>query len=247
MREQPAEDDVEGMGLEFEGCGDPEVAAATAQPPEQIGLVVGIDDAHLTVGRHHLDLHDVVDGQAVLAHQPSDPSTKRETGHTSGGDHPARRRLPVDVGRPVVLLPGHTPLRTGAAPSRIDVHPPHQREVDHQPALGHGSTGHVVTSAAHRDLQAALTPKAHRVTHVGHVVAARDETRALVDQTVVHGSHLVVARIVGQQQRAVERSRQLSRHGHTHPTPPHPGAMAPVDPKTRHPTETSDAAAARRR
>ena len=61
MGEQATEDDVERVGLELDRRRHPEVSAAAAQRPEQVRLVLAVDDAHLTVSGHHLDLRHVVD------------------------------------------------------------------------------------------------------------------------------------------------------------------------------------------
>ena len=46
--------------LDLERGDDPEVAAAAAQRPEQVGLVVGVDAAELAVGGDELDRGDAV-------------------------------------------------------------------------------------------------------------------------------------------------------------------------------------------
>ena len=198
--DEPAEDDVERVGLELEGCRDPEVAPSAPERPEQVGLDVGVDDPHLAVGGDDLDLGDVVDRQPVHAHEPAEAPTQGQPGDAGGRDDPAGCRLPVDAGGAVVLVPGGATLHPGPPAGGIDVDAAHQGQVDHQPALGHGPARHVVAPAPHRDLQAGVAPEVDGIPDVGHVVATGDQPWSLVDQTVVHGPRHVVAGIAGSQQ-----------------------------------------------
>ena len=58
------------------------------------GSSSAFDDAHLAVGGDHLDLGDVVDGQAVLAHQPAEAAAQRQPGD-AGASRPPRRWSPA--------------------------------------------------------------------------------------------------------------------------------------------------------
>ena len=194
----------------------PKLPPPPAERPEQVGLGLRVDDPHLAVRGDELDLDDVVDGQPVLAHEPAQTAAQRQAGDAGRRHDAAGGRLPVDAGGPVVLVPGDATLGPGPPAARVDVDAAHQGQVDHQPAVGHGATGHVVAAAPHRDLQAAVAAEVHGVTHVGDGVAAGDQPRSLVDQAVVHGPRHVVAGIAGSDQRAVERSSQLVRHRHAH-------------------------------
>ena len=57
--------------LVFKRRSDAKVAAAAAQAPEQIGVLALARGQHFACGRHHLDRAKVIDGHAVLAHQPA--------------------------------------------------------------------------------------------------------------------------------------------------------------------------------
>jgi hypothetical protein len=52
---------------QLEGGDDAEVAAAAAQRPEQVGVLVGRGADSAAVGQHHLGGDEVVDGHAVAA------------------------------------------------------------------------------------------------------------------------------------------------------------------------------------
>ena len=57
---------------------DAEVAAAAADRPEEVGLVVGVDARAPAVGGHDLGGEQVVDRQAVLAHEIADAAAERD-------------------------------------------------------------------------------------------------------------------------------------------------------------------------
>ena len=133
-----------------------EVATPKLPPPprsaQQIGIAVlarGCDD--LARGEHHLGRQQVVDRHPVLAHQPSDSPAERETRDPRTRDDTARRSEP-EGGGTVELTDGHTRLGPSRGSNRIDVDALHQREVDHQPALGDRLAGDAVTAATNRDL-----------------------------------------------------------------------------------------------
>jgi hypothetical protein len=71
MGDHAAADRGHRVGLVLEGRRDAEVAAAAAQGPEQVLVVLGAGHHDLAVGGDDLDGQQVVDGEAVLAHQPA--------------------------------------------------------------------------------------------------------------------------------------------------------------------------------
>jgi hypothetical protein len=53
-----------------------EVAAAASQRPEQVGVLVLGRPQQLATGRHDVGGEEIVDGEAVLAHQPADATAE---------------------------------------------------------------------------------------------------------------------------------------------------------------------------
>ena len=78
------------MQLEQEARDDAEVAAAAAQRPQQVGvlLLAGGDEA--AIGKHDIGLEQIVDGQAVFARQVAMPAAQRQA-RNAGGRNDARR------------------------------------------------------------------------------------------------------------------------------------------------------------
>ena len=72
-----------------------EVAAAAAQRPEQVGVLVRGGAHDPPVGEHDLGGQQRVDRQAVPAHQPADAAAEREPADAGVGDLPGRNGEPV--------------------------------------------------------------------------------------------------------------------------------------------------------
>jgi hypothetical protein len=68
------------MEVIFERSRHTEVSASTANGPEQIGFFVLACLHDLAFGGDEFDGSKVVEGEAVLAHQPAQPATQGEPG-----------------------------------------------------------------------------------------------------------------------------------------------------------------------
>src|SRR3954463_15913598 len=66
--------------LIFERCRHTEVSAAAANGPEQIVLLILACPHHLSLGSDELDGLKVIQGEAMLAHQPAQPAPQRQPG-----------------------------------------------------------------------------------------------------------------------------------------------------------------------
>jgi hypothetical protein len=71
----------DGVKVELERGDHAEVTAAASQRPEQIGVLVLGRPQQLAVRRHDVNREEVVDRQAVLAHQPADATAEGEPGN----------------------------------------------------------------------------------------------------------------------------------------------------------------------
>ena len=170
----------------------------------------------LAVGRHDVDGEEVVDREAVLAHQPAEAAAEGEPGDagmahdSAGGGQTVRLRLVVDV------APQRTALHPGPAVVGIDPHGPHRRKVDDDPVVANGGARHVVASAPYGDLEVVVAGELHGRDHVGGPDASGDQARTPVDGTVPDRAGDVVIRLVGTDQPASEpadlRGRRC-RHG----------------------------------
>src|SRR3954454_10339803 len=91
--------------LIFERCCHTEVSAATANGPEQIGFLILACPHHLALGGDELDGSKVVEGEAMLAHQPAQPATQRQPRDASALNIPALDRQAVQLCLAIELGP----------------------------------------------------------------------------------------------------------------------------------------------
>ena len=189
----------------FEAGGDPEVSAAAAKGPEEIGLLLLAGPQDLAVGGDELDGPQIIERQAVLAHQPAQPAAEGEPGDARGGDHAAGDRETVQLRLAVELAPGDAALRPHRSALGIDVDALHRRQVDHHPAIDGRAPRHVVAAAANRNLEAEPAGEIDGIHHVGHAAASGDQCRPFVDQSVVDLPRVLVAH--------VRRLQELSSEG----------------------------------
>ena len=103
VQHRPGQHLADRVEAVFERGHDPEVAAAAAEGPEQVGVLVVAGGQDISVGGDDLDGQEVVDGEAVLAHEPADAAAERQPGDPGGGDDPAGGGQSVDGRRPVEL------------------------------------------------------------------------------------------------------------------------------------------------
>ena len=99
---------------------DAEVPAGAAHAPEQIGVDALARGHELAVGRDEIDGEQVVDGRAVLAHQPADPAAERQAGDPGVGDDAAHGGEPEELRLAVELAPQHAGLRARSPRLRVD-------------------------------------------------------------------------------------------------------------------------------
>ena len=79
----------------FERSRHAEIAAAAAQAPEQVGVLVLAGRQRPSVREHQVDGKQVVERQRMLAHQPTKATAERQARQACRGDHTACRRQPI--------------------------------------------------------------------------------------------------------------------------------------------------------
>ena len=154
--EEPADDLRHLVQPVGEARRDSHVAAAPADRPEEVRLVVGIDVVDRAVCRDDLGSEDVVDGQAVGAAEEADAAPGRDAADADGAGVPESHGEAVLAdgrGDRAGRRPG--PGRDGAG-LRVDVDGGEPAEVDDQAVLDGAVAGAAVTTAAHGDLEAVL-------------------------------------------------------------------------------------------
>ena len=143
---------------------DAEVAAAAAQRPEQIGVLVRARGDRAAVGQHHVGLEQVVDRQPVLARlrwpmpppSVSPPTPVVRDDRRSGS--PSRTRASPRRPRPRSRRP--RPARCARRGSTAM--PLHRRQVDHDAVVDGAEAAAVVAAAADGERQAVLAARSSR-------------------------------------------------------------------------------------
>ena len=195
----------------LEGGGDPEVAAAAAQAPEEIRVVIGVDALQLAVGGHELGGAQVVDHEPVAAQQVSEPAAERQPRDPHVTDRRACGGQPVPLGCEVELALAQTGGGPRDGRHRVNGHGLHQRQVDHDRAVAHRMADGRAPTAADGDLQITLAREAQRLLHVIGPRAPRDQRRPAVDRAVPDPPRLLVALLARSQQRAAEAPPKLAQ------------------------------------
>ena len=177
---------TDGVELELELGDDAEVPPGPADAPEQVAVLLGAGLDQLPVGGDQVHRQQLVDGQAVLAHQPADAAAQGEPGQPGVGHDARRHGQPEGLGLPVELAQPDPRLRPHRPAGQVDPHALHQGEVDHQPVVAHRQAGKAVAAASDRHGEPDPASEADGVDDVGHAGAAGDERRVPVDRTVPH-------------------------------------------------------------
>jgi hypothetical protein len=183
---------------------DAEVAAAAANRPEQVGVLVRARTDALAAGQHELGLEQVVDREPEGARQVPETPAEREPADAGGRDDAAGGRQSVLAGREVDLAPCAAAADAHGARLRIDLDVAQQREVDHDAVVARPQPGAVVPAAADGERQVVLARESDGPGHVLGPGAARDQRRPLVDHRVVDLAGLVVVGVLRADQPALE-------------------------------------------
>ncbi len=119
------DDRPDGIERELELGDHAEVAAAAAQPPEQVGVLVGAGAHDATIGGHDRGRHQRVAAESVLPPEPAQAAAEREPGDARVRDDATGRREPVNLCGGVEVLPAGTGADGGAASLRVHRHGRH--------------------------------------------------------------------------------------------------------------------------
>jgi hypothetical protein len=180
---------------QLEGGDDAEVAAAAAQRPEQVRVLVGAGADLAPVGEDDVGGDEVVDRHPVAPALVRDAAAERQAGHPGLGHDPAGGGEAEGGGDAVDVGPRRAALHVDGAVG-VHVDAAHRRQVDHQAVVDHGGAGDVVAAAADGERQPLLPGEADGGRDVAGVDAAGDQRGALVDHAVPHLAGGVVAGMV---------------------------------------------------
>lgn len=212
MRDQAAGDcGTDGVKLKFEGCSHTEIAAPAANCPEQIRRFSGACKYLLARSRHQFDRTEVVESEAMFAHQPAQPAAERESGNPGAGHDAAGHGQAMGLRLAIEFCPGDATLHPSDPPLGIDENALHGCDIDHQATVDGRSPGNVMAATANRRFEAQPLREVDGTGHVRRTATSRYQRRAFVDQPVVDPSRLVVVGVRGLQELAGERFGKFRR------------------------------------
>ena len=139
------------VGAELERRDDAEIAAPTAQRPEQVGVLVGARVYLRAVGEDHVGPEQAVDREAEAPRQVADAAAERQPADAGRRDDPRRRRAAVFRRRLVDIGPGAAAADADGVGVRIDHDLAHPGQVDDDPVVDDAEAAAVVSAAAHGD------------------------------------------------------------------------------------------------
>jgi hypothetical protein len=204
------------MDGELDRGDDAEVAAAPAQGPEEIGVVLRVGAHQLAVGGDELQRRDGVGLQAVLARQPAHAAAERVA-----GDADVRRRA-VERGEAMGREPRRDalPLDARADPDghRRRIHDDllERADVEQDGVLEAAERPLVVTRRLRGDAQPGGSRVGDRRDDVLGVGREGHRRGMLVEEEVEGGAGRIPAGIAGQDDGAGQRLGQLSVSGRDH-------------------------------
>src|SRR5207244_4264446 len=138
------------------GAPSPDRAHTAPNRPEQFCVLALASENQLALGGHHIDREKIIDGEPVLAAQPTEAPTERETRHSGRRVDTDRGREPEPLGLAVELAQCDPRLDAGGPLDGVDADRLHRREIDHEAAIAHRITGNVVTAATNREPESVL-------------------------------------------------------------------------------------------
>ena len=185
------------MELILERCSDSEVAAAAANAPEQVGVLLRAGPQQLPVGCRHVGRYQVVAGKSIAAVQPAQPSAEREA-RDPGHRHHAKRRRQSDRLRGAVELTQREPrVRPDGPRLWIDLDGFHPRQVKHDGIVTHRVACNAVTAPAHRERQVVSTYELDATDYIGRIRGPDHGQWASINHAVEHRARRVVTAVTG--------------------------------------------------
>src|SRR6266487_2993424 len=197
------------MQLELEGSDDPEIATSTAHAPEQVGVLAGTGSEHPSIGRDEVHRQQIINGQAVLAHEPAQAAAQRQARQASSAYGAGGRGESIGLRCLHKLTQGETCLNPGRFLLWIDADAFHAREIDDHAAIADGTATDAVPTTAHSYEQVVEAPELDGSDHIDYIHAAHDHGWVFVDHPVPDPAGCVIATVVRADQFATQRGFEV--------------------------------------
>ncbi len=192
-----------------EARGHSEVAAAATKPPEEVAVLSLGSADHPAVGRDEIDRCDIVARPPEPPGEIAESASERQARAAGVGDEPEHRGKAVQLRLAVHVTEETAGLSARHRCSRIDPDAAHERHVEHEPAVAHGKSCDVVSTAFDGQRQAVLARNVDTRHDVGHSETPDDQRRTPIDHCVPDRTRLVVGRLAWPQQGAPDPALQV--------------------------------------
>src|SRR6266487_5141625 len=163
------------MQLELQSRRHTEVAPGAAEAPQQLGIPIRACADHRAIGSNDLGTDEIVAGEAVLSGEMADSAAEGQPGDPGRANDAPGCNEPEALGHRVEIEPPRTAIGAGGPGVAVDVHPAHQRKIDHYAALADAVSGGVVPTSAHGDLQRVRPGEVKGPRHIAGVETAHDD------------------------------------------------------------------------
>jgi hypothetical protein len=181
---------------ELERRDDAERAAAAAQSPEEVGVLLRIGANEPAARVHELDGRNAVRGEAVAPGQPADAAAEGVAHDADIGRRARERGETVLRGRVGDVAPQHARLDARPLRDGVDLDPAHSLGLEQHRMGERAERMRVVARALRRNAQAALTRPAHDSLDVFGRLGQCNRGGLLVDGEVPGEPRLVPIRVV---------------------------------------------------
>ncbi len=186
-----------------------EVAAAAPKRPEEVRVFRGARRSELTVGRHDVRRNQVVDREAVLAHQPAETAAERQPDDAGVRDRAAGGCESKCLRLVVQLAPEYATLSSCRSRDWIDTNTLHRCHVDHEAAVVRAIARGAVAATPNRQTQRMCSSESHGLLHVGDTGAPRDQSGPAIDVAVPDVPSVLVPRVIGRHHVAAQRTSEF--------------------------------------
>src|SRR5262245_450048 len=186
-----------------------EVPAAASDGPEEIRMARVVDTTMPTVCGHHLGPDDGVDRHPELAHEKPDAAVERDAADADGARVAETDHEAVRLQRSRDLQRGRTGFDPRRARVHVDIDARQVAQVDDDSAFRGAVARDAMAAAANGKLIAALARHADDPPHVVDTGDTNDRGRPFVDSTIENRARLVVVRIAGRDDAAVDVRERL--------------------------------------
>ena len=200
---------AERVRAERERRDDTEVAAAAAQAPEQVRVLLGARPDALARREDDVRLDEVVDGQPVSAGEPADAAAEREARDPGPRHHPDRHGQPERLGRAIDVRERRPGPDADQSRIGVDLDRRQAAHVQDDPVVHRAVARDVVAPAADRERQPRFPGERDRRRDVLGAGRLDDEAGTLVDHAVPDAASVIVVGVARGDDPSLDGGAQL--------------------------------------